>query len=97
MSKPHMRRQEIDLRALPGEALSKALERIDIPGYILDTSGRLRWTNEAARRLIGDPRGQSHLNFVADEALGVHSRLEAVAAARRHGLLRIRDERGNRE
>jgi two-component system nitrate/nitrite response regulator NarL len=29
--------------------------------------------------------------------LGVHSRLEAVATARRHGLLRVRDQRGDRE
>jgi hypothetical protein len=65
MNKPEKRPQEIDPRALLGDAVSDALDAIDIPTYILDASGRLRWANEAAPALIGDRRGQSYLPRLA--------------------------------
>jgi DNA-binding CsgD family transcriptional regulator len=41
--------------------LPPALQDIGVPAYILDSSGRIRWLNEAAKELIGDVEGQSFL------------------------------------
>ena len=53
------------------------------PSYAIDSSGVIRWVNPAALRLVGDVRGRQ---FTL-QALGAHSRLEAVAMARREPLL----------
>jgi hypothetical protein len=42
MHGPDKRPHEIDPNTLLGEAISKALDCIDIASYILDASGRLR-------------------------------------------------------
>jgi DNA-binding NarL/FixJ family response regulator len=60
--------EDLDPLPLLGAAFSEALDGIDIPGYILDAAGRLRWANLAAIRLVGDRRGQLYLSFVADDA-----------------------------
>jgi hypothetical protein len=78
MSKPEKRPHEMDPRPLLGDSTSDALDAIDIPSYILDASGRLRWVIEAARALSGKRHGQSYLTFVADDArdrAGGHLRL----------------------
>jgi PAS domain S-box-containing protein len=68
MTAPSDRPEKLDPLALLGAAFSEALDGIDIPGYILDATGRVRWANTAAIRLVGDRRGQSYLSFVADDA-----------------------------
>lgn len=68
MTVPSDRPEELDPLALLGAAFSEALDGVDVPAYILDIRGRLRWANLAAVRLVGDRRGQSYLSFVADDA-----------------------------
>ena len=50
-----------------GESVEETLERINVPSYVIDASGVIRWTNEAARRLVGDVRGRQFTSLVAPE------------------------------
>ena len=35
------------------------LERVDLPSYLVDRDGRIRWLNDAALALLGDARGRA--------------------------------------
>jgi PAS domain S-box-containing protein len=52
-----------------GGDVENALENINIPSYVLDTSGVIRWINPAARRIVGDVRGRQFTSVVAPEDL----------------------------
>jgi len=54
------------LRAM-GADVEGALERVNVPTYVLDRSGVVRWMNEAARALVGDRVGQPFTRVVAPE------------------------------
>jgi len=47
--------------------LEIALNHCSIPAYVLDTSGVVRWLNEAAIRIVGDVRGRQFTSLVAPE------------------------------
>jgi PAS domain S-box-containing protein len=49
------------------DGVEATLERIGVPSYVIDASGVIRWTNEAARRLVGDVRGRQFTSLVAPE------------------------------
>jgi PAS domain S-box-containing protein len=49
--------------------LPPALQDIGVPAYVLDSSGRIRWLNDAAKELIGDVVGQSFTTVVGQEQL----------------------------
>jgi DNA-binding CsgD family transcriptional regulator len=46
---------ETDPLSLVGAAVLEALELIELPAYIVDRTGALRWSNRAAVRLGSDP------------------------------------------
>jgi len=50
-----------------GDSVEATLERINVPSYVIDSSGVIRWTNEAARRLVGDVRGRQFTSLIAPE------------------------------
>jgi PAS domain S-box-containing protein len=50
-----------------GGDFERALEDINIPSYVLDPSGVIRWLNPAARRIVGDVRGRQFTSVVAPE------------------------------
>jgi PAS domain S-box-containing protein len=54
------------LRGIGGD-VEGALERINVPSYVLDPSGVIRWLNPAAQRIVGDVRGQQFTSVVAHE------------------------------
>jgi PAS domain S-box-containing protein len=54
------------LKAIKGD-LAEALEHINVPSYVIDTSGVIRWVNEAGRRLVGDAQGRQFTSVVAPE------------------------------
>jgi DNA-binding CsgD family transcriptional regulator len=54
--------------ALLGSATVEALGEIDIPVYVLDLAGKLRWANPATTKLIGKRCGDSYLSFVAADS-----------------------------
>lgn len=54
------------LRAM-GVDVEGALERVNVPSYVIDRAGVVRWTNEAARKLVGDQVGRQFTSVVAPE------------------------------
>jgi PAS domain S-box-containing protein len=52
------------LRAM-GADVEGALEEVNVPSYVIDSTGVIRWVNAAARRLVGDVRGRQFTSVVA--------------------------------
>jgi PAS domain S-box-containing protein len=50
-----------------GDEFERALERVNVPSYVLDETGVVRWMNPAARRRVGDVRGRQFTVVVAPE------------------------------
>jgi len=55
------------LSMLESMRLDETLEHINVPSYVIDTSGVIRWLNEAARAVVGDVRGRQFTSIVAPE------------------------------
>ena len=56
----------VGLKALDAD-VEEALEGLNVPSYVLDATGIIRWLNPAARRLVGDCRGRQFTSVVAPE------------------------------
>jgi PAS domain S-box-containing protein len=56
-----------ELNTMGGD-VAEALERVNVPSYVLDTTGVIRWINPAAERLVGDVRGRKFTSVVAPES-----------------------------
>src|SRR5436189_6156738 len=54
------------LEALDAD-VEHALESLNVPSYVLDTTGIIRWLNPAAKRLVGDVRGRQFTSVVSPE------------------------------
>jgi PAS domain S-box-containing protein len=54
------------LRAM-GADVEAALERVNVPSYVIDRMGVVRWMNEASRKLVGEQVGQQFTSVVAPE------------------------------
>ena len=50
-----------------GNDVEEALEHINVPSYVLDEHGIIRWVNPAGRELVGDVRGKLFTSVVAPE------------------------------
>jgi PAS domain S-box-containing protein len=50
-----------------GGDVEGALELVNVPSYVIDTTGIIRWVNPAARRIVGDVRGRQFTSVVAPE------------------------------
>lgn len=50
-----------------GGDVEAALERINVPSYVIDASGVIRWLNTAAMTVVGDVRGHHYTSVVAPE------------------------------
>jgi PAS domain S-box-containing protein len=47
--------------------VAHAIEHINIPSYLIDRFGVIRWVNPAAHRLVGDVEGRQFTSIVAPE------------------------------
>jgi PAS domain S-box-containing protein len=52
------------LESLP---LQQVLEHINVPSYLIDATGVIRWLNRAAESIVGDLRGRQFTSAVAPE------------------------------
>jgi PAS domain S-box-containing protein len=52
---------------LQSAQLDDVLEHINVPSYVLDASGVIRWLNPAAERIVGDVAGRQFTSVVAPE------------------------------
>lgn len=50
-----------------GTGPDEILERVHVPAYLIDTEGRIRWLNGAARDLVGDAKGRSFMDVVVPQ------------------------------
>jgi PAS domain S-box-containing protein len=50
-----------------GADLEGALDHVNVPSYVIDRAGVVRWMNEAARALVGDQVGRQFTSVVAPE------------------------------
>ena len=50
-----------------GGDVEVALEKINVPSYVVDRHGIIRWLNSCAQRLVGDVRGRQFTSVVAPE------------------------------
>lgn len=55
------------LSMLESMRLDETLEHINVPSYVIDTAGVIRWLNAAARTVVGDVRGRQFTSIVAPE------------------------------
>src|SRR6184192_1143910 len=57
----------VDQLSSIGGDVEVALESINVPSYVIDRTGVIRWLNPAAKRLVGDVRGRQFTSVVAPE------------------------------
>ncbi len=50
-----------------GADVEGALDHVNIPSYVIDNAGVVRWINEAGRRIVGDQVGRQFTSVVAPE------------------------------
>jgi PAS domain S-box-containing protein len=55
------------LSVLESMGVKDALERVNVPSYVIDSAGVIRWVNPAGERLVGDVRGRQFTSVVAPE------------------------------
>jgi PAS domain S-box-containing protein len=57
----------VPVSALQEMGLEQVLEHVNVPSYLVDTSGVVRWLNPAAEGIVGDVRGRQFTAVVAPE------------------------------
>jgi PAS domain S-box-containing protein len=57
----------VPLSALESMGVREALERVNVPSYVIDAAGVIRWVNPAGERLVGDVVGRQFTSVVAPE------------------------------
>jgi DNA-binding NarL/FixJ family response regulator len=67
MSAPE--RESASFLQLVASHLPPALQDIGVPAYVLDSSGRIRWLNQAAKELLGNAEGQSFTPVLGQDEL----------------------------
>lgn len=50
-----------------GGDIEQAIEDVNVPSYVIDSTGIIRWVNPAAMRLVGDVRGRQFTSVVSPE------------------------------
>ena len=55
------------LSPLESPHLEEVLEHINVPSYLIEATGIVRWINPAARRIVGDVVGRQFTSVVAPE------------------------------
>jgi PAS domain S-box-containing protein len=82
-----------------GGDIEVALESINVPSYVIDRHGIIRWLNSCARRLVGDVRGKQFTSVVAPEETRRSREIFARNIAGPHGARDsqvVPDRRGRR-
>jgi PAS domain S-box-containing protein len=87
------------LRTLGGD-VEAALEGVNVPSYVIDTSGVIRWVNPAAHAIVGDVRGRQFTSVCAPEerrfVRELFAQKVAGTAAVTNGEVVLFDEHGDR-
>jgi PAS domain S-box-containing protein len=57
----------VPVSLLESSRLNDVLEHVNVPSYVIDASGIIRWLNPAAQRIVGDVEGRQFTSVVAPE------------------------------
>jgi PAS domain S-box-containing protein len=57
----------VPVSALESMQLDEVLEHVNVPSYVIDSTGVIRWVNAAARNIVGDVQGRQFTSVVAPE------------------------------
>jgi PAS domain S-box-containing protein len=55
------------VEVLQSMEMEEVLEHVNVPSYVIDRAGVVRWVNRAAQNLVGDVRGRQFTSVVAPE------------------------------
>lgn len=55
---------------LMGDDVVEALELLNVPSYLIDAAGVVRWMNPAAKAIVGDINGRQFTSVVAPDETG---------------------------
>jgi PAS domain S-box-containing protein len=58
---------QVPVSALNSMQVEQVLEHINVPSYLIDASGIIRWVNPAARSIVGEVEGLQFTSVVAPE------------------------------
>jgi PAS domain S-box-containing protein len=47
--------------------VAETLEHVNVPSYVIDPTGIIRWVNPAAQRIVGDVQGRQFTSVVSPE------------------------------
>ena len=70
-----------------GNDVEEALEHLNVPSYVLDEHGIIRWVNPAAMQVVGDVRGKLFTSVVAPEETSRAKDEFAKKVQRKHAAL----------
>src|SRR2546423_6903380 len=71
-----------------GADMEQALTAVNIPSYVIDRSGVIRWLNPAAEHYVGDVRGRQFTSVCAPEET---RRAREIFARKLAGTARVTD------
>jgi PAS domain S-box-containing protein len=57
----------VPVSILESMQVDDVLEHVNVPSYVIDASGVIRWINSAAKKLVGDVQGRQFTSVVAPE------------------------------
>jgi PAS domain S-box-containing protein len=60
----------VPLSLLESARVDELLEHVNVPSYVLDASGVIRWLNPAAQKIVGEVAGRQFTSVVAPEETG---------------------------
>jgi len=66
MARPAAEAGQVPGGEIPGN-VQRALQDVNVPSYVVDRFGIIRWINPATERLVGDVRGRQQSSVVAPE------------------------------
>ena len=52
---------------LQSARVDEILEHVNVPSYVIDAAGVIRWLNPAAKKIVGDVEGRQFTSVVAPE------------------------------
>src|SRR3954463_7609367 len=52
---------------LQSTRVDEILEHVNVPSYVIDAAGVVRWLNPAAKKIVGDVEGRQFTSVVAPE------------------------------
>jgi DNA-binding CsgD family transcriptional regulator len=73
---------------IPGD-VHRALADVNVPAYVVDRFGVIRWINSATKKLVGDVRGRQQSSVVAPDGKRVQVEISSCALHEGHRIVGV--------